>query len=76
MDGLGNEILAGAALALNEDGIGLAGGHLADKTHQLGHLARGADYVVVAGTAVNFAAQGLDFGPKACGFQGILDGYV
>ena len=38
VDGLGDEIFAGAALALNEDGGGFAGGDFADEVHELGHL--------------------------------------
>ena len=38
VDGLGDEILAGAAFALDQNRGGRAGGDLADEVHELGHL--------------------------------------
>ena len=38
VDGFGDEVLAGAAFALNQNGGGFAGRNLADEVHQFGHL--------------------------------------
>ena len=68
------EVFAGAALALHENGGGFADRNLADEAQQVSHLGRHADDVVVAGTASHFAAQSLNFGAQAGGFQRVLDG--
>ena len=59
VDRLGDEVFAGAALALHQNGGGFAGGNFADETHQFRHLLRDADHVVIAGAAAHFAAQRL-----------------
>ena len=76
MDGLGDQVLAGAALALDQDGRSLAGRDLADEVHQLGHLGRGADHLMIAGAAPHLSAQRLDFGAQPRGLKRILDGDV
>ena len=73
MDGFGDQVLAGAAFALNEDGGGLAGGNLADEVHQLGHFRRHADHAVIADTAAHFSAQRLDLVTQAGLLQRVLD---
>ena len=74
MDGFGDEVFAGAALALYQDGGGFAGRDLADEAQQLGHLWRNANDVVIAGAASHLAAQRLDFGAQASGLERVLDG--
>ena len=74
VDGLGDQIFAGAAFALNEDCGGLAGGHLLHEAHQLGYLRRDCDDLVISGVAAHLSTQGLDFGAQAGGLQRVLDG--
>ena len=74
VENLGDEVLAGTALALDEDGGGLAGGDLTNKTHQLGGFLRSADDLVGAGLAAHLAAEGFDLATEAVGFEGVLDG--
>src|SRR5581483_10993108 len=76
MNGFGDQVLAGAALALNQDGGGFAGGDFAHKAHQLGHLGGLADDLVVSRAAADFTAQGLDFAAQLVGFERVLDGDV
>ena len=38
VNGLGDEVFAGAAFALNQNGCSFAGRNLADEVHELGHL--------------------------------------
>ena len=59
VDGLGDEILAGAAFALDENCGGLAGGDLLDEVHQLRHFRRDADdaFVSSAGTSLGAGAD-------------------
>src|SRR5208283_832601 len=76
VDGFGDEIFAGAAFALNQDGGGFAGSDLADKVHELGHLGGNADHAVIAGYAADLATQGLNFGAQTGGFERVFDGDV
>jgi len=76
VDGLGDQVLAGAALSLNKNGGGLAGSDLANKVQQLCHLARDADYIVISSTAVDLPAQRLHLGAEPGSFQRILYGDV
>ncbi len=73
---LGDQVLAGAAFALNKDGGGFAGRDLAHEIQQLGHLGRDANHVVIAGAPVHFSTQGLHFGSQARGLERVLDGDV
>ena len=47
---------------------------LLDEAQQLRHLLRDADDVVIAGAAAHLAAQRLNFGAQAGGFERVLDG--
>ncbi len=76
VDGLGDEVLAGAALTLNQNGGGLAGRNLTDKIHELDHLGRDAYHAVIAGFAAYLTSQGLHFGTQARSLERILDGDV
>src|SRR5215467_657393 len=73
VDGLGNEIFAGAALSLNKDGGSFAGGNFLDEIHQLDALRRHGDEVVIASVAADLAAQRANFGAQAVGFERILN---
>src|SRR5208283_5740412 len=76
VDGFGDEVFAGAAFTLNQDGGGFAGSDFADKVHELGHLGGDADHAVISGYAADFAAQGLNLGAQTGGFECVLDGDV
>ena len=72
VDSLGDKILAGATLALDQDGGRLAGGDLADEAQQLGHLLRDADHIVIAGATAHLAAQRFDLGAQAGGLERVF----
>jgi len=67
VNGLGDEVLAGAAFSLNENRCGFTGGDLVDELHQLGDFARDADDIVIAGAAADFPAKGFHFGSEFAG---------
>src|SRR5262249_50065351 len=56
MQGLGDQVLAGTALTLNEDGGGFAGGDLLDEVHELGHFGRNAYHTLKAHAATRLGA--------------------
>ena len=76
VDGFGDEVLAGAAFALNQNGGGLAGRNLAHEVHELGHLGGDADHAVITGTAAHLTAQSLDLGAQGGGLERVFDGDV
>ncbi len=76
VNGFCDEILAGAAFALNQNGGGLARRNLADEVHEFGHFRGDTDHAVIAGIAADFPAQVLDFGAQAIGFERVFDSDV
>ena len=67
MNGLGDQIFTGAALALHQDRSRLTGGDLAHEAEQLRHLLRDTYHVVVARATADLTAQRLDLGAQASG---------
>ncbi len=76
MDGLGDEFLAGAALALDEDGGGGAGGDFGDELEQGDHFGGDGDDFATTGLAAYLVAEGGELGAEVIGFEGVLDGDV
>ena len=74
MDGLRNQIFAGAAFALNQDSGRLAGGHFLHEAHELRCLGRHGHDLVISSMAADLSAQRLDFGAQARSLQRVLDG--
>ena len=74
VDGLGNQIFAGAAFALNQDSGGLAGGHFLHEAHELRCFGRDCDDLVISSVAADLSTQRLDFGAQARSLQRVLDG--
>ena len=74
MDRFRDQILAGAAFALDQDGGGFTGRHFLHEVHQLRHLRRDARQLRDIQCAAHFSAQRLHFGPQAGRFQRVLDG--
>ena len=71
-----NQVLAGSALALNEDGCRFTGRNLAYEAHQLRHLRRGTDDFVIARAPANLSTKCLNLVTQTGGFERILDGDV
>ena len=57
MNCLRHQILAGSTLSLNQNRAGFAGRHFLNKLHQLGHLPRDANHLVIARAPPHFSAQ-------------------
>src|SRR5208282_1161194 len=57
MNGLGHQVLARAALALNQNGAGFTGSDFVHKFHQFGDLPRYANDLVIACAAPHLSAQ-------------------
>ena len=74
MDRAGDQVLAGAAFALNQNGRGFAGGDLVHEGHQVLHALRFAHHVVIGGAAAlqHFLPQRLVFRAQLGGLQGVL----
>src|SRR5580658_4330123 len=70
--GLGDKLLAGAALTLNEDGSSGAGGDFGDKIEQGRHFGGDGDDFAMAALAANFVAESFHFGTEVIGFESVL----
>src|SRR5215468_5150650 len=76
VDGLGDQVLASSALALNKDCRRFAGRDFPDKIHQLNHFAGYANHIVVTSATLHLSTQGLYLAAQTRGFQCVLDGDV
>ena len=76
VDGLGDQVLARAALALNQDRGRLAGSDFLHEVHQFGRLRRHGDHFVIAGVPAHLAAQRLHLAAQVVGLERVLDGDV
>src|SRR3954447_7116419 len=70
----GDQVFAGAAFALNEDGAGFAGGDFTNEVHYFLHLLRFGDHLVISGAAADLAAKRLVLRSQAARFESVLHG--
>ncbi|ALC15448.1 hypothetical protein DSOUD_0660 [Desulfuromonas soudanensis] len=73
MNGLGDQLLAGAALPLNQDGAGIAAGDLFHHGQYGVHVAVGADDVADAVLARLLGTQVLHLALELAGFESLFD---
>ncbi|SPE33762.1 hypothetical protein SBA2_800020 [Acidobacteriia bacterium SbA2] len=74
MDRLGHQVLAGAALALNQHRGGFARRYLAHEVHELEHARRFAHHLVVTGTLADLLAQAVALGAQHRAVDGVGEG--
>ena len=72
MNRVGNELLAGAVFALNQD-VGVAGGHALDELEEVLHLLALADHVAEAVAAPYLLLEVQVFGPLARQFHRLVE---
>jgi len=73
VDGLGDQVFAGATFSLNQNCSGFAGGNLVNELHQFRDLPGDPDHVVIARAPPHLPAERFDLRAQGARLQGILE---